>query len=84
MALRRVGRQKMRWKDGVDQDMRILEVTNWRKVALDRDEWAKLLNPLNPELNPICYLLALLAQNFLHVSRIRVKQARAHQGMWRQ
>ena len=30
-------------------------------------------NPLNPELNPICYLLALLAYHFLHVSRIRVK-----------
>ena len=34
--------------------------------------WA--INPLNPELNPICYLLALLgAHHFLHVSRIRVK-----------
>jgi hypothetical protein len=32
------------------------------------------LNSLNPELNPICCLLALLgAHNFLHVSRIRVK-----------
>ena len=32
------------------------------------------LNPLNPKLNPICYLLALLgAHHFLHVSRIRVK-----------
>ena len=32
------------------------------------------INPLKPELNPICYLLALLeAYNFLHVSRIRVK-----------
>jgi hypothetical protein len=30
------------------------------------------LNPLNTELNPICYLLALLAHHFLHVSRIRV------------
>ena len=30
-------------------------------------------NPLNAELNPICYLQALLAQNFLHVSRIRFK-----------
>ena len=31
------------------------------------------INPLNPELNPICYLLALLgAHHFLHVSRIRV------------
>ena len=65
---------KLRWADGVDQDTRILEVKNWKKVALDRDEWAKLLNPLNAELNPICYLLALLgAHHFLHVSRIRVK-----------
>ena len=31
------------------------------------------INPLNTELNPICYLLALLAHHFLHVSRIRVK-----------
>ena len=32
------------------------------------------LNPLNPELNPIYYLLALLgSHHFLHVSRIRVK-----------
>jgi transposase len=31
------------------------------------------INPLSPELNPICYLLALLgAHHFLHVSRIRV------------
>ena len=32
-----------------------------------------LFNPLNAELNPICYLLALLAHYFLHVSRISVK-----------
>ena len=33
-----------------------------------------LVNPLNAELNPIRYLLALLgAHHFLHVSRIRVK-----------
>ena len=32
------------------------------------------INPLNPELNPICYLLALLgAHHFLHVSRIKIK-----------
>jgi len=33
----------------------------------------KFFNPLNPELNPICHLLALLgAHHILHVSRIRV------------
>jgi hypothetical protein len=35
--------------------------------------WYKDFNPLKPELNSICYLLALLAHHFLHVSRIRVK-----------
>jgi len=33
-----------------------------------------IINPLNAELNPIRYLLALLgAHHFLHVSMIRVK-----------
>ena len=33
-----------------------------------------MLNPLNHELNPICYLLALLgAHHFLHDNRIRAK-----------
>jgi hypothetical protein len=32
-----------------------------------------IFNPLSTELNPICYLLALLAHHFLHVSRIRVE-----------
>ena len=33
---------------------------------------AVVVNPLKPELNPICHFLALLAHHFLHVSRIRV------------
>jgi len=38
-------------------------------------------NPLNPEFNPICYLLALLgAHHFLHVSRIRVNKEIFMQG----
>ena len=41
--------------------------TNWM-------ENIRFINPLNPELNLICYLLALLgARHFLRVSRIRVK-----------
>jgi hypothetical protein len=31
-----------------------------------------IINSLSPELNPICYLLALLAHDFLNISRIRV------------
>jgi hypothetical protein len=37
------GRPKLRWEDGVEQDMRILGVKNWNKVALNRKEWAQLL-----------------------------------------
>jgi len=41
-----------------------------RRFALNQ----RGFNPLNPELNLICFLLALLgAHHFLHVSRIRVK-----------
>ena len=36
--------------------------------------YVHVFNPLNAELNPICYFLALLgAHHFLHVSRITVK-----------
>ena len=40
---RSVGRPKLRWEDGVVQDARILGVKSWKKAALNRDEWAKLL-----------------------------------------
>ena len=43
---RSVGRPKLRCEDGVVQDTRILGVNRWKKAALDRDEWAKLLNTL--------------------------------------
>ena len=46
----------------------------YRGCCTKRDGARTLVNPLKSELNPICYLLALLgAHHFLHVSRIRVK-----------
>ena len=42
-AAKSVGKPKLQWENGVDQDMRILGVKNWWKVAHNRDEWAKLL-----------------------------------------
>jgi hypothetical protein len=35
--------------------------------------YRQTFNPLSAELNPICYLLTLLAHHFHHVSRISVK-----------
>jgi hypothetical protein len=42
-GIRSFGRLKLRWEDGVVQGIRILGVKNWKKITLDRDEWAKLL-----------------------------------------
>ena len=42
-GVRSVGRPKLRWEGGVDQDMRILGVKNWKEVAFNRDEWTELL-----------------------------------------
>ena len=54
----------------------------WRsrmKIRLDCFNYMQVkvnFNPLNAELNLICYLLALLgAHHFLHVSRIRVNMS---------
>ena len=45
----------------------------WTVTPSPSTTWHTRINPLNPELNPICYLPALLgAHHFLHVSRIRV------------
>ena len=77
------------WKNGrqIELDkrghkIRRLWITYERvgKIFLEDDRYSKNLssktkiNSLNAELNPICYLLALLgAHHFPHVSRIRVK-----------
>jgi len=43
-------------------------------ASLDNEEFCLTFNPLNPELNSVCHLLALLrAHPILHISRIRVK-----------
>ena len=50
-----------------------LKIWNFWVIGIERNVCRYTFIPLNPELNPICYLLALLAHHFLHVSRIRVK-----------
>ena len=54
-----------------DKDTFQVDLRTCRKLV-SATLWSHF-NPLKPELNPICYLLALLAHHFLHVSRIRVK-----------
>ena len=49
---RSAGGPKLRLEDGVDQDMRILGVKNWKKVAFNRGEWAKILKKARNLLPP--------------------------------
>ena len=64
MTIGNLGRYKFKEKLKTHTRIRILKTS---KSNLE-------FNPLNTELNPICYLLALLgAHHFLHISRIRVK-----------
>ena len=54
--------------------VRITRFNTHKFYILPAQNIVMIINPLNPELNPICYLLALLgAHHFLNVSRIRVK-----------
>jgi len=40
-GVRRAGRPKLRWEDGVDQDMRILEVKKWNEVHSKQRQMGK-------------------------------------------
>jgi len=38
---RPIGRPKTRWDDDVLEDIRSINVGNWKKAAQDRDSWKK-------------------------------------------
>ena len=62
-----------KWVPGVTSPLAKRTINYFTHMPLEI-QGGDTINPLNPELNPICYLLALLgAHHFLHVSRIRVK-----------
>ena len=41
MSKRPIGRPKTRWKDDVLEDIKNMNVSNWKKVAQNRDSWKK-------------------------------------------
>ena len=40
---RRAGRPKLRWLDGVEEDVRNLGIRGWRRRSLDRNRWKEVL-----------------------------------------
>ena len=42
MSTRPIGRPKTRWEDDVLEDIKSMNIRNWKKVALKRDSWKKV------------------------------------------
>jgi hypothetical protein len=40
---RKKGMPRMRWTDGVEEELRSLGVVNWKAKAQERDGWRKIL-----------------------------------------
>jgi len=43
MSKRPIGRPKTRWKNYVLEDIKNMNVCNWKKVAQNRDSWKKVV-----------------------------------------
>ena len=43
MCKRPIGRPKTRWEDDVLEDIRNINIRNWKKVTQDRDSWKKVV-----------------------------------------
>ena len=43
MSKRPIGRPKPRWQDDVLEDIKNMNVRNWKKVAQNRDSWKEVV-----------------------------------------
>ena len=43
MSKRPIGRPKTRWEDDVLEDIRSINISNWKKVAQNGDSWKKVV-----------------------------------------
>ena len=43
MSKRPTGRPKTRWEDDVLVDIRSINISNWKKVAQNKDRWKKVV-----------------------------------------
>jgi hypothetical protein len=43
MSKRAIGRPRTRWEDDVLEDIKSMNINNWKKVAQNRDSWKKVV-----------------------------------------
>ena len=48
-GMRKRGRQWKRWPDEVEEDMKVIGIINWRRMATDRKEWGRIV--LKPQVH---------------------------------
>ena len=70
MSKRPIGRSKTRWEDDVLEDIKSINIRNWKKVAQNRDNWKKvveqartLCRELYKKKSPICFLTSFIASH---------------------
>jgi len=59
---RPIGRPKTRWEDDVLEDIRSMNVRNWKKVAQERDSWKKTVE----QARTLCRLKCFIRRRRLH------------------
>ena len=43
MSITPIGRPKTRWEDDVLEDIKSINIRNWKKVAQNRESWKKVV-----------------------------------------
>jgi hypothetical protein len=43
IAVRRIGRLRLRWKDDVRVDLGKMKIQNWSKMTMDRETWKRIV-----------------------------------------
>jgi hypothetical protein len=50
MPKRPIRRPKTRWEDDVLEDIKSINISNWKKVAHNRDSWKKVAEQAEPHI----------------------------------
>jgi len=56
MSERPIGRLKTRWEDDVLEDIRRINIHNWKKVAQNRDRWKKVVEQVRTFYRLYCFI----------------------------
>jgi hypothetical protein len=43
IAVRKIGRLRLRWESGVGEGLVRLKIQNWSKMAMDREAWKRVV-----------------------------------------